>query len=293
MNLQSSKLAAALAVAFAAGGAHAAIENVSGAATQGNSSVVFLAMDVNNSIALTIDLGLRMSDFTNSTSLTSGLTESLVWDFSTNTAPSVVTGTNSWSAAYESFKSLQSGGDYVWGIVAGDQVNGTTITGTNAIPGRGLLATGNATVAEMQAAITSAPTGNAIGNMLNFFAASNNLGTHLQVDNGANTATPSDGSAWTNDLMKNNFNGSLTWSYFLLNGESSTFQWQQQLVANPIVNQFGNPTTVDALSPAPITFTFDIATNQLVLSPVPEPGTYAMLLAGLAAVGFMARRRKV
>jgi hypothetical protein len=92
--------------------------------------------------------------------------------------------------------------------------------------------------------------------------------------------------------MKSNFNGSLTWSYWLLNGESSTFQWQQQLVANPIVNQFGNPSTVDSLSAAPITFTFDIATNQLVLAPVPEPGTYAMLLAGLAAVGFMARRRK-
>jgi hypothetical protein len=58
------------------------------------------------------------------------------------------------------------------------------------------------------------------------------------------------------------------------------------------VNQFGNPSTVDSLSAAPITFTFDIATNQLVLAPVPEPGTYAMLLAGLAAVGFMARRRK-
>jgi PEP-CTERM motif len=94
-----------------------------------------------------------------------------------------------------------------------------------------------------------------------------------------------------NDLMKNNFNGSLTWSYFLANGESSTFQWQQQLAANPIVNQFGNPSSVDALSPAPITFSFDIATNQLVLSAVPEPGSYAMLLAGLGAVGFMARRR--
>jgi hypothetical protein len=28
------------------------------------------------------------------------------------------------------------------------------------------------------------------------------------------------------------------------------------------------------------------------LAPVPEPETYAMLLAGLGAVGFMARRRK-
>ena len=291
MNLQLSKLAAALATAFAIGGAQAAIEAPSQVATNGNSSVVFMAMDLNNSVALTIDLGLRMSDFTNSTSLTSGLTGPLTWDFSANTAPSAVTGTNAWSAAYEEFKAAQSGGDFVWGIVAGDQVNGA-VSGTNTIAGRGLLATGNATEAQMLAASTSGPTGTALGNLLNFYAAANNRGTHLSSDNGANTATPASGSAWTNDLMKSNFNGSLTWSYWLLNGESSTFQWQQQLVANPIINQFGNPSTVDSLSAAPITFTFDIATNQLVLAPVPEPGTYAMLLAGLAAVGFMARRRK-
>lgn len=33
------------------------------------------------------------------------------------------------------------------------------------------------------------------------------------------------------------------------------------------------------------------AVNDLTVAAVPEPGTYAMLLAGLAAVGFMARRR--
>lgn len=291
MNLPYSKLAAALAAAFAIGGAQAGIAPP-GSSTQGNSSVVFIAMDVNNSIALTIDLGLSMADFTNSTSLTSGLTAPLTWDFSTNAAPSAVTGTNAWSAAYETFKSTQSGGDFLWGIVAGDQVTGAAGS-TNLIAGRGLLATGNATPAEMLAASTSGPTGTALGNFLNWTAASNNFGTHLSADNGANTATPSDGFAWTNDLMKNNFNGSLTWSYLIANGVSSTFQWQQQLVSNPVVNQFGSPTAVDSLSAAPITFTFDIATNQLVLAPVPEPGTYAMLLAGLAAVGFMARRRKV
>ena len=30
----------------------------------------------------------------------------------------------------------------------------------------------------------------------------------------------------------------------------------------------------------------------LTLAPVPEPGTYAMMLAGLAGLGFIARRRK-
>lgn len=291
MKLRFSMLATALAAATAAGGAQAAM-GLSNNTTQGNSSVIFIAIDVNSNIGLTLDLGLSMSDFTNSTALTSGLSGPVTWDFSANTTTAPVTGTIAWSAAYDSFKALQSGNDFLWGVVAGDSITGTAITATNAIPGRGLLATGNATEAQMLEAATSAPTGNALGNLLQFMAASNNLGTHPTADNGANTATASDGFSWSPDLMGDRFGGHLTWSYLLANGESSTFQWQQQLVANPIVHQFGNPSTVDTLSPAPITFTFDIATNQLVLAPIPEPGTYAMLLAGLGAIGWVARRRK-
>ena len=33
--------------------------------------------------------------------------------------------------------------------------------------------------------------------------------------------------------------------------------------------------------------------RDVVVTPVPEPETYALMLAGLAAVGFIARRRKV
>jgi hypothetical protein len=33
-------------------------------------------------------------------------------------------------------------------------------------------------------------------------------------------------------------------------------------------------------------------TANLILTPVPEPGTYALMLAGLAAVGFVASRRR-
>ena len=57
------------------------------------------------------------------------------------------------------------------------------------------------------------------------------------------------------------------------------------------------------LSDTPLT-TFEVKTlygennitwptvDDLTLAPVPEPGTYAMLMAGLAAVGFLARRRR-
>lgn len=296
MKLRTSVLATAIAATFAISGARAEFIQPSQALSGGNGSVVFLALNVTDGFALTVDLGLQMSAFTNSTNLTSGLTGPITWDFSTNTTNAPVTGTNAWSDAYAEFKTLQESatGSFMWAVVAGDQATGANVTATNVIPGRGFLATGNPTEAQMQDARTSGPTGNALGNLANWMAANNNLGSHRTagVDNGANINTPANGAAWTNDLMKSNFNGNLTWSYLIANGMSSAFQWQQQLAANPIVNQFGSPTTIDSLSPAPIQFSFDIATNQLVLAPIPEPGTYAMLLAGLAAVGFAVRRRR-
>ena len=38
--------------------------------------------------------------------------------------------------------------------------------------------------------------------------------------------------------------------------------------------------------------TFPVASNGTPVPGVPEPETYALMLAGLGAVGFVARRRK-
>jgi hypothetical protein len=92
--------------------------------------------------------------------------------------------------------------------------------------------------------------------------------------------------------MGGNFNGASTWNYMVANGVSSTMQYQQQVVANPYVFQLGAGAHVDnTFNATPLTFTFDIASGQLVAA-VPEPSTYALMLAGLVGVGYLARRRQ-
>lgn len=291
MNLKLSALVAAAVLAV--GGAQAAVD----APSTGNGTVYIVAMDVNGGVGFVADLGLAMSAFTGGTMLTPGVT---TWNFATNTTTLSTTG-NDWSNAYGKFKSSQSGNDFVWAVMAGDSVSGGTI------PGRGWLSTGNPTQTEMLAASTSTPTGTGLTNITQFFAAATALvdntattntraNTTLTANNGAVNTTSADATAWLNSPgMQGTFGGQQTWNYLLGNGAVSAFNWQQQVVANPVIVQFGFPSNLTDLgTPANLTasFVFDLGTDTLTWTVVPEPGTYAMLLAGLAAVGFVARRRR-
>jgi len=98
-----------------------------------------------------------------------------------------------------------------------------------------------------------------------------------------------------------------TWSFpvtsILLNGvaATSTMQTYQGVVDSPVgpASTFRFLNIWD-LASAPTNLTFNIAApNHTALtqaafdvSPVPEPGAYAMLLAGLGLVGAIARRRR-
>ncbi len=288
MTLKLNALMAALAV-IAAGGAQASLIGGT-SAPQENGSVAFVAIDNTGSpISLTVDLGYNFSDFIEGSVYNTPGTE-IVWNFTTNTRTlnGVATvGDFAWSAAFTDYLATAQANETRWGVISVDGVNGGTI------PGRGVLASGNATQLQMTNMATSGPVGNIIGNTANYYAPVNNTGTHPTNAEGAGTAV-SGGAYQGNSTMNGNFGGNLTWSYLTANGQTSTFQRLNQLVANPVVVQLGQVNTTDSLSSSPATFLFDASAGTLTYAvPVPEPGTYAMMFAGLAAVGFMVRRRRV
>jgi len=77
---------------------------------------------------------------------------------------------------------------------------------------------------------------------------------------------------------------------FMVDTTGSTrefFNWQN--IDTVLITATGG-THHSSLSSSGTSFAID---NLIINSPVPEPETYAMLLAGLGLVGFMARRRKI
>ena len=293
MKLTYTKLAAAALVALAAGGANAALD-LPGPSSFGNSSLLFVAVDSNTAITFSADLGLNMISFIQGAARNAP-GSMITWNFNTNLSSDASVTGNAWSTNYAIFKSTQAGNDYKWGVIAADSIqgSGTTVTATNAIAGRGWLATGNATVTEMANAVQSAPTGNGLTAANNFWAGTANAPgqTHTANNNGSNIAT----SGLPANAMVGTFTGSQTWNFLMSNNEFSTFQYQRQTIANPAVFQLGGVSNSadSVLNPLASQFHFDISTNTLTYAtPVPEPESYAMLLAGLAAIATMVRRRR-
>lgn len=298
MNLSSKVQAIALAVAaLAAGSANAALQT-GNSTTSGNGSVAFLAIDDAASTSLTIDLGVQMTSLLVGGALrdTGGVTA--VWDFKNNTfSINGVTqaGTYAYSAQDASFLSAIAGGSYRWGVVTSDNQNG------GVVPGQNLIFTSNALDFDTAATsgITGATVSNGSTNVVNLYASSNGTGTQTAGRFGANTATA--GAAFVGTTLASagvgDFNTQFGTNDFLTAVNTSASLMRATLSgATVTVSQLGGlaDSVGAALASGGATFFFDDATQTLtysVAAAVPEPGTYAMLLAGLASVGFVARRR--
>ncbi|MBX9632281.1 MAG: PEP-CTERM sorting domain-containing protein [Burkholderiales bacterium] len=121
-----------------------------------------------------------------------------------------------------------------------------------------------------------------------YLAQANLLGTHPTVDHGSNIATSADGDAYGGAAVYGtNWGGRANWdnSVEVIGGVSKLWLLEQG------TNTTTSPARFTQLLYAGNAYTAQWDGTALQIQAIPEPGTYAMLGAGLLVVGALARRR--
>lgn len=286
MKLQ--KIAAVVAL-LAAGAANAAVAQFDGVSTIGNGSLIMVMADTTGTTTqgLTVDLGFNYSDFANG-GILSQSNQTVVWDFAANTISvngSILGGvTNDWADQFAIFAANSDAAETKWAVISGAQ-KGTAVNG--------FLTTGQPTATQLTQQ-TSAVTANMGLVSVPLLKNAQAKGTLASADNGAYAMASTDNAyvgtaysvttvkGWKNNIKWDTWNvDGATTNFYQVNAngtESIVFDGTPQGgVAAGLMNGFG---------------TFTKTGNTLVwTTAVPEPESYALALVGLAAAGFVARRR--
>lgn len=300
MKLQ--KIVAAVAL-LAAGAANAAVDMFDGVTAAGNGSLILVMADTTGTTTqgLTVDLGFHYADFLAGGAL-SQANQTVVWDFSANTISvngSILTGiTNDWAGQFATFAANSDAAETKWAIASGSQ-KGTTAYG--------FLTTGTPTTSELtqqNASVTG------LMNKVNNPLLKNALtkGTLASADNGAYAMGSTElgyvGTAysltsikgWQNQVKWNTWNvDGATTNLWALNangneslvGDAATYTFDAAKFA---LNTTGLLNNAGSLTLSGNTLTWKTASLEAIPA-VPEPESYALALVGLAAAGFVARRR--
>jgi hypothetical protein len=277
-------LAAALVTAFAVPAALAAIAP----GTTGNGELFLSVFDDAAKLSYTLDLGVTQNDF-----FTNGQKE--------------IGAKFSWAvndAAFTSFLGQVSASNLQWSVLAIDSTGGTAkgayrLFNTVRAGDEGLVSTTN-----------NAKFFNGMGTSQagTFFNAINTTGTHgtpgVPLDyavNGSSVNADSDaGNAYYGNGsvgLSTTLNGNTPFNMANVVGTASSFYYLTRSGADQnaavAVDQFNNSQKQASflLSAAPGLAGASSYTLTYALAPIPEPQSYALMLAGLAIVTSIARRR--
>lgn len=259
MTFKFNKVAAAVAMALAAGAANAAIDV----------GDLFFVYDKETSSA-SFDLGINMAQFTAASAQASTAGSSIVWNFAANTVTvngfSGYTGATSglWSSAWSSI----GGGAGTYGVLAVDGNAGKIVTTSSS-----------------SNAVTAGTTDTEIfgtGSVQGYIDSMNAAATHLGNPVGASFENAPASPA----LHNNGFGLSDKWGdnvpFTALGSSSSSLGfWEMDGQAGAPWPKYKGTFSLDAASG---TLTYSVAA-------IPEPSTYALLAAGMVVIGVFARRR--
>lgn len=285
MKLKMIALAAATMLASAS--AMAAIAPGS----TGNGELFLSVFDNSAKVSYTLDLGVRMNDFLSGAQVDAGYSKS-------------------WSLAladgnFTSFLGQVTATNLRWSVMAVDSTGGINAHGQR------LLTTVRAgSTADQIASPTNANFSNGISDAQfgQFVAAVNLTGTHSipgnlpsRADydvNGSSVNLESDtGKSFFGEAGGTSANFNSNFSQLKLDsavGTSAAFYYMERgpgLNSSKIfTDDFGNSSNsaTFALTNGASGYTLDYS----LAAAVPEPGTYALMFAGLGAIGFVGRRRK-
>lgn len=279
MKLKMKLMAAAVALAASAGANATGMDNFA----SGNGSLAFIALDsVGSPISMMMDLDYNLNSFLSGSSAANS---NISWNFNTNTLTvnGVVSGSTqtNWSGALGSFNALAQTTETRWGVIAGDSANEF---GVGASPKRYL---------------TTVVAGTLIGTVDN--TTDSNLNNFSLVDAMVNNQSTAQNAAGTNGSTASSGTGYVGQSFGL--GTASSRGWQNNIATGVVtLASYGSnadfymldpssPATTVAVTPYAGTFNYNAGVLTYSVAAVPEPSEYALMLAGLGMIGFMARRR--
>jgi hypothetical protein len=283
----------AAAVAFAASGAAVAQSSLTRMGPGNNGSMTFLGLDAVSGVSILMDLSYNINDFLPTLAINNPNT-TIQWDFRNNTLKvngATQSGTFRWDNPFSAFDDAATG-SVQWAVISGDSQSGQRY-----------LTTGSPTQNQLDTLSLQLSSGMGIAN--NLYAANESLGTHNLTNfpdttAGGSFVTSSNNNAYvggSNFGTQGRWGNNLTWNAFSTEGQSNRFQFinvapRTTGSQQPTITTYGFPNINNVVATGPVSvFTYDDGVLTWT-TPVPEPSTYAMLLAGLAVVGFVARRRQ-